>query len=539
MRLLGRAKVVGITRARSQEGAVLNSCRTGDEGRAGAVVVDVGTDQHQALQRAERKVRAYGKALLALASLLCLSVCGNLVSSAVSLLVFKEFRGAILHGGHRSVVLFDSNAATPVDTPASVPGLKRCAVAASGPEACWELADPAMTEIPDEFMHGNSDITGTLRVGPAVNIITAGAFANSRLTGLDLSKATSLVEIRDGAFSASNLEGMLVIPANVTKIGKAAFQGTKLSSLDLSKAISLVSIGDRAFSDTGLEGTLVIPANVAMIGPFAFAGAVDNTKKLTGLDLSKAASLVEIGDGAFSATALKGTLVIPATVRTIGVSAFQGTRLMGLDLSKATSLVQISAWAFYGTDLQGTLMIPATLTVIGDSAFQNAKLTRLNLSEATALVEIGDHAFYGTGLEGTLVIPAKVTTIGPFAFAGAGDYTKLTGLDLSKATSLVEIRDGAFSATNLEGTLVIPANVTMIGNAAFQDTKLSSLDLSKAASLVSIGSRGAFSSADLLEGKLVIPATTTAIGDSAFYDTNFYDPAFYDSAFYDSHQVTT
>jgi len=46
MRLLGRAKVVGITRARSQDGGVLNSCGTGDEGRAGTVVVDVGTD-HQ------------------------------------------------------------------------------------------------------------------------------------------------------------------------------------------------------------------------------------------------------------------------------------------------------------------------------------------------------------------------------------------------------------------------------------------------------------------------------------------------------------
>ena len=76
-----------------------------------------------------------------------------------------------------------------------------------------------------------------------------------------------------------------------------------------------------------------------------------------------------------------------------------------------------------------------------------------------------------------------------------GYYTsRIVGYYLSKATSLVEIRDGAFSATNLEGKLVIPANVTMIGKAAFQDTKLSSLDLSKATLLVSIGSRGAFSS---------------------------------------------
>ena len=45
-----------------------------------------------ALQHAERKVRTYGKALFALASLLCLSVCGNLASSALTILVSKESR---------------------------------------------------------------------------------------------------------------------------------------------------------------------------------------------------------------------------------------------------------------------------------------------------------------------------------------------------------------------------------------------------------------------------------------------------------------
>ena len=63
-------------------------------------------------------------------------------------------------------------------------------------------------------------------------------------------------------------------------------------------------------------------------------------------------------------------------------------------------------------------MIPAKLTTIGPSAFENTKLTGLDLSEATSLVDIGACAFYGTVLGGTLVIPfpAKLTTIGPSAF---------------------------------------------------------------------------------------------------------------------------
>ena len=37
-------------------------------------------------------------------------------------------------------------------------------------------------------------------------------------------------------------------------------------------------------------------------------------------------------------------------------------------------------------------MIPPTVATIGNSAFDNTKLTRLDLSKATSLVEIGDAA---------------------------------------------------------------------------------------------------------------------------------------------------
>ena len=115
---MGRATVVGITRApstrSSEDGGVPKACDTKGGGRAGAVVVDLGPDQHQALQHAERKARTYGKALLGLAGLLCLSVCGNLASSALSILVFEEsrFSGAI----PPSVVPSASKAAAPVGT---------------------------------------------------------------------------------------------------------------------------------------------------------------------------------------------------------------------------------------------------------------------------------------------------------------------------------------------------------------------------------------------------------------------------------------
>ena len=107
--------------------------------RVGAVVVDLGPDQHKALQHAERKVRTYRKAVLGLAGLLLLSLCGNLASTALTILVFKEPRRSADAIPQRPVVLTDSKAAAPVgtslptsvkDTPepsptVSVPGLKR------------------------------------------------------------------------------------------------------------------------------------------------------------------------------------------------------------------------------------------------------------------------------------------------------------------------------------------------------------------------------------------------------------------------------
>ena len=244
MGITGHAIVAEITPppSISEDGGVRKTSDTNGGGRVGAVVVDVGPDQHQALQHAECKARTYGKALFGLASLLCLSVCGNLASSALSILVFKQsrFSGAIQQPS-------DSKAATPVatgltshagtglknvTTPFEVPtyvtpadfeppvvatapsddsvplgisllGLKRCAIASSGTEACWELADPAITDIPDDFLNYNTylyldiaidDITasafawtklaGTLKVGPAVKTIGTSAFARTKFRGV-------------------------------------------------------------------------------------------------------------------------------------------------------------------------------------------------------------------------------------------------------------------------------------------------------------------------------------------------------------------
>ena len=98
-----------------------------------------------------------------------------------------------------------------------------------------------MTDIPDDFLQGDTDLTGTLKVGAAVRTIGASAFANTNLAGLDLSDATSLVSIGDNAFFNTDFEGTLVLPAKVTTISNSAFSNTQLNSLDISNAAALDS----------------------------------------------------------------------------------------------------------------------------------------------------------------------------------------------------------------------------------------------------------------------------------------------------------
>ena len=117
--------------------------------------------------------------------------------------------------------------------------LKKCAVAPSGAEPCWELADGTMEDIPKDFLKGNTDLTGTLKLGAAVKTIGDRAFYLTKLKALDLSQAASLV-----------------------KIGSYAFYQTELTGLDLSQAASLESIGFGSFLYTDITGTIETPFNV-------------------------------------------------------------------------------------------------------------------------------------------------------------------------------------------------------------------------------------------------------------------------------------
>jgi hypothetical protein len=107
-------------------------------------------------------------------------------------------------------------------------------------------------------------------VGPTVTSIGLQAFQlkisrlseSTGLTGLDLSEATALETIGDSAFKYNNqLTGTLKVGPAVTSIGRGAFAYTGLTGLDLSEATALETIGGWAFDGTALAGTTVTKAD--------------------------------------------------------------------------------------------------------------------------------------------------------------------------------------------------------------------------------------------------------------------------------------
>ena len=58
-------------------------------------------------------------------------------------------------------------------------GVKEC----TDGEMIWELVDPDMTGIPNNFLKGSKGLTGTLKLGAAVKKIGKNAFLKTKLIG--------------------------------------------------------------------------------------------------------------------------------------------------------------------------------------------------------------------------------------------------------------------------------------------------------------------------------------------------------------------
>ena len=278
--------------------------------------------------------------------------------------------------------------------------------------------------------------------------------------------------------------------------------------IDVINKINVTEIGDRAF--TGLESkTVTISKYIETISSSAFSnltnGAIDNANRLSGIivdennkkylshngvlysrynegtevvmvtcPVSKSGTdiddnsdiwkdgIIAIGDNAFICHRALSTITIPATVKTIGESAFN---LAGVDASS----------------LNVTFAEGSKLTTIGKAAFQNSTITTLALPEG--FKEIGEIAFRYCEKLTTVTFPTSLETLGISAFDGCKNLEHIT----FSGNKLKTIPNRAFFNCLLSTPFDIPDGVTTIKANAFNVEDFSS-NLSHLPSIVRIPS---------------------------------------------------
>ena len=270
----------------------------------------------------------------------------------------------------------------------------------------------------------------------------------------------------------------------------------------------ITKIPKQAFCNCkNLTGDLVIPNSVKEIGILAFADC-------TGLNgtLTLSNKLEKILGSAFYNSGFTGTLKLPNSLTDIGGSAFMNCKYFtSLELSNALSVIPGFAFRDCG-GLSGSLVIPNSVTEIGENAFYGCTGFNGTLKLSSKLGKIGQYAFYNcTGFTGSLKLPSSLTEIGFSAFFGCKNFTSL---ELSNALSVIP--GTAFKGCEgLSGNLIIPNSVTEIGEQAFHSCTRFNGTLTLSNKLETIGNL-AFYGCSEFTGSLKLPSSVTTIGNSAF-----------------------
>ena len=377
-------------------------------------------------------------------------------------------------------------------------------------------------------------------------------------------------------------EKVLIIPKEVTEIADFAFpylfDGVvvkNIESIDFTQATNLKRIGDKAFYwNQGLYSKSLAPSGVDLsnniklesIGTQAFSNCpFDGEIKLPD-------SLSEIGDHAFeNCQSLSGSLTLPRNLQHIGDYAFKNCfKISNLNLY-ADKFGCVPQWAYeftqafknLGSDQQEEK--PTCNVELRNDTLNNWQIAlydRLLLSDSVYTIspmkttELGcftldENKTEFTGFSGgettidkydVFKLPnqnedaADITSIGEEAFKGNDSHfwpqtNKLYPILFDDSSMLSKINPSSFAkAGNLTGPLVLPSNLTTLGEKAFSECiNLELVDFSKINSSVSTGN-GVFEKnqklrSAVLSSKItpeVVPEQETELNNMFLDDTQLY-----------------
>ena len=305
--------------------------------------------------------------------------------------------------------------------------------------------------IEDYAFYGHTAVKGTLIIPDKVHTIGAHAFGKTgtALT-LDLKDDSKLNSIGAGAFDI----------ASIAKIQAPRFTLTKNTdnttyTVAVAEGVTTVARGEFSLQES-TGGSPPITLNTRLKGALLGSKPQDT---ITAITLPP--TLVKVEDYAFYGhTAVKGTLIIPDKVQSIGASAFgkTGTALT-LDLKDDSKLGTIGAGAFDIASIEKIQAPRFTLT-------KNADNTTYTLAVAEGVTTAAKGEFASTEtVRGSTPITLNTRLKG--ALLGAEPQDTVTTITLP--STLVTIEDYAFwNHQKVQGTLTIPSQVQSIGKYTFQ-----------------------------------------------------------------------
>ena len=262
-----------------------------------------------------------------------------------------------------------------------------------------------------------------------------------------------------GAFSDCTQLTAIEIPASVVTIGAAAFKGcTSLATVTFESGSKLTTIGGGyhsssyyyyyygAFSDCTQLTAIEIPASVVTIKAAAFKGCTslttvtfESNSKLTTIEggySSSSSSSPRYYYGAFSDCSKLAAIEIPASVVTIGATAFKGcSSLATVTFESGSKLTTIGGGYYYyysryyygafsDCSKLAAIEIPASVETIQDCAFsQCTALEKIEFGENSMLKTIGQMAFYECKIIHRVYASncSLLTSIGNYAFSSSDE----------------------------------------------------------------------------------------------------------------------
>ena len=294
-----------------------------------------------------------------------------------------------------------------------------------------------------------------------------------------------------------NLKNLDIAEVNITALPTQAFYNSKnVEHLILPN--TLITIGEEMFYQSDLR-SVVIPTNVTTVGYSAFK----RCSSLTTVTFEKESQLKTIGGdyyyGAFSDCTALTSIEIPASVETIGNTAFWNcSSLATVTFEKGSRLKTIGNNAYYRCTSLTSIEIPASVETIEKKAFMHcSSLATVTFEKGSQLKTIAGDSYDGAFSDCTALtsieIPASVETIEATAFKRC---SKLTTITFEKGSLLKTIGGGyyssyyhgAFSDCSSLTSIEIPASVETIEATAFKRcSKLTTVTFEKGSQLKIIG----------------------------------------------------